>query len=94
MAPIYVPHDCRLPSGRMVRAGRYDAELVSDGRALVRIRRFKLSDRMQAFNERWALPASVGGTAGVFLSAHQFEMAPPDGCATIESPIDALFADA
>lgn len=85
---IYVPEPVRLRSGRVVRRGRYDAD-IRDGRCTIRVRRFDLDDSLARYNEdlreRWTYPAS-GATAGVVLRPHEYEMA----AESVTSPIDTL----
>jgi hypothetical protein len=89
MPRIYIPDQVHLRSGRIVPRGHRDAELLGDGRAVIRVKRFLLGDTLKRYNEdlqeRWTRPAA-GDTAGIVLLSHEYERAG----APIEHPIDTL----
>lgn len=71
---VYVPHTVWLASGLGVAAGRYDADLVGDGRALVPVRRYIVPSDMQ-HRPNWAYPMGRRGeTARIYLQPGQFEL--------------------
>lgn len=90
MPRIYVPHAVRLPSGRVVRVGAYDAETKAerDGQsyALVHVNTFGLDATLEVYNdelkERWKRPP---GGARVSLLPYHYQMSGEP----IEHPIDA-----